>query len=141
MIRLRSALLLLLPVLLMANKCREAAGGTANASLLDTKWFIQTLNGKAFELPEGVERPWLQLAGEQVSGFNGCNQVMGAFKLDAKDGRIGFPDLASTRKYCEPTADLEKGLMSALGKVDSYEMKDGTLRLLSSGKELLTLKQ
>lgn len=119
---------------LSANTCKK---GTELASIADTKWVLQTLGGEAVKMPDGVEQPWLQLAGDQLSGFGGCNRLMGAVEL-AGD-KLKFPGVGSTKMYCEATQATESAFTSALNKVDSFKLDGGKLKLLSAGKELATL--
>ena len=130
--------LLVLGIVLSAHKC--SSGGPDAAALMDTKWALQSLNGKAIDVPSGVETPWLQLAGAEeksVTGFGGCNKLMGSFNLDGD--RIGFPGLGSTKMFCEKTADLEKNFMTSLRSADSFKLDGGTLRLMQGASEVAAL--
>ena len=131
------ALSLLLFVTLSANKCKNDAGA-GGASLLDTKWVIQSLGGEALTMPEGREQPWLQLAGDQLKGFGGCNQLMGGYKMDGS--KVSFSNIGSTKMYCEGIQPTESAIMKMLGRVDSYKMDGGVLKLMGGGSELAALK-
>lgn len=122
--------------LLSANKCNETAGGMT--SLKDKKWMIESLAGSALKMPEGVEQPWLMLAGDQLQGFGGCNQLMGQYTLEGT--ALSFPGVGSTKKFCEGIQPTENAITSMLGKVDSFKMDNGLLKLLGAGKELASLK-
>jgi heat shock protein HslJ len=119
---------------LSANTCKNGSGPV---SVADTKWVLQTLQGSAVKMPEGVEQPWLRLSGDQLSGFGGCNQLMGAVELVGD--KLKFPGVGSTKMYCEATQTTENAFTSVLNQVDSFKLDGGTLKLLGAGKELATL--
>ncbi len=130
------ALALVMLLALSANKCANKEGDDTT-SLKDTRWVFQSLGGGAISMPEGVEMPWLKLEGEQLRGFGGCNQLMGSYTLQGD--RLSFPAVGSTKMYCEATQSTENAIKEALGKVDSFEVKDGTLKLMGTGLEVATL--
>lgn len=126
--------LVVLGMLLSAHKCNEDSP-TSMASVMGTKWVLQSLNGKAVEVPDGAQAPWLQLAeGDKLSGNGGCNQLMGSYKIDGD--RIGFPQIGSTKMFCEATMDLEKKFMGALSATDAFKIDGGTLRLMNGASEV-----
>ena len=121
---------------LSANKCKNEAGGMSN--IMDTKWAFQSLGGEAVKMPDGVDQPWLQMAGDQLQGFGGCNSLMGSVALEGS--KLSFPGLGSTKKYCADVQPTENAIKQALGQVDSFKMDGGLLKLLGGGKELAALK-
>lgn len=130
--RIAFALLLLT---LTANKCAQK--GPDLAAMKDKKWVVETLNGQRPELPDGTERPWLKLAGDQLQGFGGCNALMGTYALEGS--KLSFGSIGSTKKYCEGVQPTENAVKEMLGKVDAYRLEGNQLRLLGGGKELATL--
>ena len=130
-------LALTLLITLSAHTCKDSAGNSMT-DLLDKKWVFQTVNGEKVSMPDGVDTPWIQLAGEQLTGFGGCNSMMGSYKLG--DGAISFPGLGSTKKYCQDVQPTENAIKQALGQVDAYKMEDGLLKLMGGGKEVAALK-
>lgn len=130
------ALALTFFVTLSANKCNDSAGGMT--SLLDKKWVFQSLAGQALTMPDGVQQPWLQLAGDQLSGFGGCNRLMGGFKMDGSS--LSFPGVGSTKMFCEGVQPTESAIKQMLGQVDSFKMDGGLLKLMGAGNELAALK-
>lgn len=127
---------LVLFLTLSANTCKNSTGEMP--SLKDKKWVFASVAGEAINLPEGAERPWLQLAGDQLQGFGGCNRLMGGYTLEG--AALRFSDVGSTKKYCEGIQPTETAIMSMLGKVDGYKMDGGTLKLLSGKSELAALQ-
>ncbi len=130
------ALAFSLLLVLSANKCNNTASGMT--SLMDKKWVIESLAGSALKMPDGVEQPWLKLTGDQLQGFGGCNQLMGQYTLEGT--ALSFPGLGSTKKFCEGIQPTENAITSMLGKVNSFKMDNGLLKLLGDGKELAALK-
>jgi len=134
-----AALALLLFVTLSANKCKNDAATTGGAtSLRDTKWVFESLGGEALKMPDGREQPWLQLAGDQLTGFGGCNKLMGSYKMDGT--KLSFSGIGSTKMYCEGIQPTETAITSMLGQVDGYTMDGGLLKLMGGGNELAALK-
>ena len=130
-------------ILMSANKCKnDTDGGTksmdAITSIADTKWVLQSLGGNALDLPEGTDQPWLKLAGENLEGFGGCNSLMGGVQLAG--AALSFNNIGSTKKYCEGIQPTEDAIKSMLGRVDSFKMEDGLLKLIGGGAELAALK-
>jgi heat shock protein HslJ len=123
-------------ITLSANTCKNTA--TDMTSLMDKKWVVQSVTGKALDLPAGTETPWLKLAGDQLQGFGGCNTLMGQYELDGT--ALGFSGVGSTKKYCEGIQPTETAITGMLGRVDSFKMDKGLLRLMGGGQELATLK-
>ena len=130
-------LALTLLITLSAHTCKDSAGNSMT-DLLDKKWVFQTVNGEKVSMPDGVDTPWIQLAGEQLTGFGGCNSMMGSYKLG--DGAISFPGLGSTKKYCQDVQPTENAIKGALAQVQSFKMDGGLLKLLGSAGEVATLR-
>lgn len=141
----RAALAALVFLTLTAEKCNTDKGSGAGelgnmASLLDSRWVLQTLNGNALAMPEGMPAPWLKLGkeGNTVEGNGGCNALMGTYKLDGD--KVSFPGTGSTKKYCEATMPTENAFLGALKRVDQFKLDGGVLKLLGAGSELATFK-
>ena len=106
--------------------------------MLDKAWTLSTLNGKPIEMPDGAKTPWLKVAGDQLSGFGGCNNLMGSFTLEGD--RIGFPGLGSTKMFCENTSAIERSFMDALRSTDGYKLDGNLLKLMKGSAEVATMK-
>ncbi|MBK8613664.1 MAG: META domain-containing protein [Flavobacteriales bacterium] len=126
---------LALGLVLSASKCADKSGAMSMTDVLDKKWMLQSVAGQALQLPEGAQNPWIQLAADKsLSGFGGCNNLMGQFNLDGST--IGFPGVGSTKKYCESTQKIEDGFMGALREANSFSLDKGLLKLMKDGTEL-----
>ncbi|MBL8003136.1 MAG: META domain-containing protein [Flavobacteriales bacterium] len=125
-------LALALGLVLSANKCADKG---MPANIFDTKWMLQSLAGQAIQMPAGAEMPWLKLAADKsLSGFGGCNNLMGQFSLDGSS--IGFPGVGSTKKFCEGTQKVEDSFLGALREAKSFKVEDGLMKLMNGDKEL-----
>ena len=123
---------LALGLMLSAGKCADKG---APANILDTKWMLQSIAGQAIQMPAGTEMPWLKVgADKSLSGFGGCNNLMGQVALDGAN--IGFPGVASTKKYCEATQKTEDAFMGVLRETKNFKLQDGLLKLMNGDKEL-----
>ncbi len=107
--------------------------------LLGRKWYILTMNEVDLVLPDGAERPWLELEAEQLQGFGGCNNLMGSYNHDGNT--LFFSEVGSTKKYCQEIQAVERSILEMLGEVNAYHIEDdGTLYLLQGVRQLATLK-
>lgn len=124
-----------LGLVLSASKCADKSGGMGMTDVLDKKWMLRSLAEQALQLPEGAQNPWMQLAADKsLSGFGGCNNLMGQFNLDGST--IGFPGVGSTKKYCDGTQKTENAFMGALREANSFKLDKGLLKLMKDGTEL-----
>jgi heat shock protein HslJ len=58
-----------------------------------------------------------------------------------KESKLLFSKIASTRKYCESTQELENALLEALEKVRSYRVSENQLELFDENhSRLLVLR-
>jgi heat shock protein HslJ len=133
---LRPLVALSLLITLSASKC-EKKGGTA-ADLGNSRWTLQTLNTEQFQMPEGMEVPYLELdpSGSSVSGKAGCNKIHGQLKVEGS--AISFPGLMGTKMACS-AMDVETKFMIALNNANAFTLEGDKLTLLDKSKELATL--
>ncbi len=98
-------------------------------SMAQGKWVLEKLDGKQVAALQEREQPFLTVdsTATHVSGFGGCNRLMGALEL--RGDSIFFPGLASTRMYCVETQQLENDFLAALNAVKTYRIQDGQLVL------------
>lgn len=132
--------LLLLSTTLMATTCKKVTGDTLQ-SLSEGQWNLTKLNGEAIVVPEGGRVPSLRMEGTEgkVSGFGGCNQLFGEYKVEGEN--ISFPVIGGTKMYCESTMKLEQAFTQALRDASTFKLKGNTLTLYKAGKETATLVQ
>jgi heat shock protein HslJ len=105
-----------------------------------TKWMLVT--ERKFEKP-----PYLEFGDGAVTGFGGCNRVMGRYMQDAVGaGAIVFSSIASARMMCEPVLmTVEDRILAVLRSSTSVHVKAntlqidgsaGTLRFIAEGTDL-----
>ena len=127
---------LLLFVTLSAEKCTKSTA--MDTSILGSRWNLETLAGKPYQLPDGVEKPYIQVAADgALSGFNGCNRLMGSVKADGD--AVEFPGLGSTKKMCPAAQEVERSFMDALRNTKHYHIKGDQLTLEGDAGALATL--
>lgn len=79
-----------------------------------TRWSVDTLvNGQTASHPVGVEKAYLTISGDRVTGSTGCNDFQGRI---ARDGdKLTFGELGLTRKACaEPASSVEQAVVGVL---------------------------
>jgi len=101
--------------------------------LFQYKWYLSALDGKPYTfVGTNNESSWLLFKGgtpAKVSGFTGCNTIMGSVEIQ-DEGSMKFLPLATTRVFCP--GNQEATLLKALSSVTSYRIVDTQL-LLSNG--------
>jgi heat shock protein HslJ len=110
--------------------------GKVAADPLDgTSWLLASLEERA-PLP-GVEITAVFDTGS-VQGSSGCNNFSGAYRING--GRIEIREIQSTLMACpvpDGAMDQEQEFLALLSTSDSYQLGDGQLRLMHSGRVLL----
>lgn len=110
-----------------------------SSMVLGKKWYLISMNAAPLALPEGAERPWLEMQGGQLQGFGGCNNLMGRYLL--QNDRLTFTEVGSTKKYCPDIQATERSILDMLAKVGSYKMNADSLQLLQGREVIASLKQ
>ncbi len=106
--------------------------------LTGPRWYVLTLNDAELGLPEGAERPWIELQGDQLQGFGGCNNLMGSYLLE-KD-RLSFTEVGSTKKYCPELQATERAILDMLSEVNAYRITNDSLLFFQGTREVATLR-
>jgi uncharacterized lipoprotein YbaY/heat shock protein HslJ len=107
-------------------------------TLTSTRWTLVGLGEWSEErLPE-KNRPWLRFTDTEgrVSGFSGCNNVMGSYRVEGDGLQLG--QLISTQMFCQETAALERAFLQALKAATGYRIDGDTLVLTANGAALAT---
>lgn len=91
-------------------------------SVTDRYWKLVELNGRP--VPKLAREPYfiLRAAEGRVTGFGGCNNFTGAFKLDAAAARISFSQIASTQMACLSGMEVEQAFHEVLNTADNYSL-------------------
>jgi uncharacterized lipoprotein YbaY/heat shock protein HslJ len=120
--------------------CGSDASGRSNvmAELKDTYWKLIELGGTAVVMAPAQQREvHITLAGEgpRLSGFSGCNQLVGTYVQD--NNALRFTQMASTRMACVPPfMELESQVLKMLGATTAYRIEGGQLTLLGGDQVL-----
>ena len=126
--RLRLALPALPALLALAavlTACAAPAGAGADAPpLRGTTWQLGADGPRAAHIR-------LDEKEARLSGFGGCNRLMGRFVLEGT--RLRFEGIAGTRRACLDDDGSEDRLLTALSGVRGWRIEGGTLKLLSEG--------
>ena len=107
------------------------SGQAAAPPPLSGQWELVELAGAEIG---GEHRPNIVFTDAGVSGFTGCNQFQGSFWQDGES--LKFGPLASTRMFCEASADLETSFMAMLGNTTRFELTGNRLSFLAEDQVL-----
>lgn len=126
-------------VSVMALSCNSAPKVDPLTALASNTWMLKSMKGEQADstsFARGV--PYLEFdAGEMhVSGFAGCNRVMGSFGIEEKNG-ISLDKLASTKMACAGV-DGETEFLSVLGTVTNFEVEEKSLKFMAGDSEVMT---
>jgi len=112
---------------LPGQTCTEMITDT---SLFETHWYPVEIEGKFVTIESNQRKPYFLLSatGNRVSGFTGCNRLIGSFEL--KSENLRFKDLVTTKMAClSPAKELEMEFLNALNAIKSYRLVGNTLEL------------
>jgi len=118
-----------------------AAPAITTAGLLDTYWRLSELDGQQVVTPADAREMHIVLgsANQRVSGFSGCNRLMGGYVLSGDT--LKFDQVAGTMMACAPDMDLEKRFLALFPQVARWEISGETLRWLDAGGKTLAAFQ
>lgn len=110
-------------------------------TLEDKDWMLVRLGDKQIERAENNDGISLHFnsAEKRVHGYGGCNNYFGAYRLDESGSRLLFEQLASTKKYCPDTIDLEEQYFKMLSHVTAFEIVGNTLYLYDYKEEIIAI--
>lgn len=118
----------------LAAGCASTAPTSSKASLTNTYWKLVELDGARVSMvPEQEREVRITLDDNgKVTGFTGCNRVMGGYTMAADVLR--FTQLAGTRMMCPPPAmQLESAVLANLNSVTGFRIDGEQLILLKDG--------
>ncbi len=146
-----------LPAILIAtvlgmSSCRSAKEATPMTAL-SGEWDIVEINEEKLTVDDGKKNPTLvfNVTEGKISGFSGCNRMMGTFETGTPDGVINISSIATTRMSC-PDMSMEQNIVSTLSMVKGYKAKsndrialrnadDRTVMMLSKRIPDITLEE
>lgn len=94
-------------------------------SFTGTKWLLVT------ERKVAGEAPYLEFGDGAVTGYAGCNRIMGRYAQDAVGaGAIVFSSLSTSKRLCDPVSNaIEERVLSVLHSSTSVRVVADTLRI------------
>ncbi len=100
--------------------------------LAGTKWILVT------ERKLEGEQPYLEFGDGALSGYSGCNRLMGRYVMDAVGaGAIVFSQVASSKRMCDAVSmAVEDRMLATLRTSTSLLIRGNTLRLDGSAGSL-----
>lgn len=109
-----------------------SSGGTAAASLENTDWILIRLADSPVDEPaQKAPRFVLNSATQRMSGFGGCNRLVGNHALDGN--HLKFLETASTKMACRDGQRIENEFLQALPRVNRFEIHGQRLELYDAG--------
>lgn len=127
-------LLPLIAAITVAAGCASTPPVVSKATLTNTYWKLTELHGARVTMaPEQEREVRITLDNDgKVSGFTGCNQLMGGYTVAAEVLR--FTQLGSTRMMCPaPAMQLESAVLAHLNSVTGFRIEGEQLILLKDG--------
>lgn len=114
-----------------------AGAAISTAQLLNTYWKLTQLGDLVITTPQDAREMHFVMHAEnqRVTGFSGCNQMMGAYVLDGSELR--FEQMGGTMMACVSNMDLEPRFLSMFGQVASWDIQGETLQLLDANRKPL----
>ena len=104
-----------------------------------TKWVMISFNGKEPEEAGFIKKiPYVVIdekAGS-IGGNSGCNAFNGPVEIEGTSIKVGL--LAATKAYCMNVPEQE--FFNYLNDINSYKIKNDTLKLLKDGKVVMEFK-
>lgn len=124
------------------GSCHSSKSVTGHAmnnkqELYQYKWYLSELDGKPYTfVGSNNELSWLLFTEEnpvKVSGFTGCNRLMGSVQINDENS-MKFLPVASTKMYC--AGNEEAAILKALSSVTNYHIADTQL-VLKNGNTIV----
>lgn len=121
----------------------QSAPARSTAQLLNTYWKLTRLGEEVISTPAGAREVHfvLQSENQRVTGFSGCNRMMGSYVLDGD--KLKFDQMGGTLMACVSTGvtELERKFLAIFAQAASWQIDGETLRLLDAGgKPLATFE-
>lgn len=117
--------LLAAPALLaVLSACATPPEGGSPPPLRGTVWQLGADGPNAVHIRLDEREP-------RMTGYGGCNRIMGRFTLDGP--RLRFDSVAGTRRACLQEDGAEDRFLAALSGVRGWRIEGRTLKLLSEG--------
>ncbi|UYQ95288.1 META domain-containing protein [Chitinophaga horti] len=131
-------LFIALTALVLGSCASSKKGAAAEADLYGKEWKLMELNGKQVNTTaERLPTIKFEKEGARVSGFAGCNRMMGTFTINAE--KLIFSPLAATKMACMDD-NVETEYLAALSGVNTFSVDAGMLQLQAGDTVLAKFK-
>jgi heat shock protein HslJ len=124
--KIKLALLALVTIIFVGcNSTKTAVDGIEGKT-----WKLKTLNGKDMSDLKLDRDVYFMLTKEEnrVSGFSGCNNMMGSYTLE-EGNRIKFSQMASTMMACPDGVFNESEFIEIFELADNYTINNNELSI------------
>lgn len=108
-------------------------------TITEKYWKLKVLYGKPIEMERNQERETyftLKTDHNRLTGFGGCNQLMGSYQLDDLQ-QIRFSKISTTRKACTNIQFKETEFIRMFEDASQYKIGRDQLTLLNNRNEEL----
>jgi heat shock protein HslJ len=127
----------------LAGCCRiptSSGVSAADKTLEGVVWRLSGFGGKGPEVPAASSRPaTARFEAGRVSGFSGCNNFMGSYKVEGDSLILG--QLAGTMMACpEPQTAIESAFRAAFWGTVRYSIRADQLTLLAESGAVLAFE-
>ncbi|MDL0431806.1 META domain-containing protein [Marinobacter sp. TBZ242] len=121
-----------------SSPATDGPGGEVVAMpLTNTYWQLVSVAGKSVSETDNQKKPHILFLDDgRVSGFSGCNQYMGNYRVRGEN--LLFDSMSSTRMAC-PDKLTEKLLFAAFAKTVGVNLDGIELRLLGEDGQQLAV--
>lgn len=135
-----SLLLLLITTLGLSACTNKPQSDIHYASLTETYWKLIDFQGEAVRMGKYQPREIhfiLTKQNQQISGFSGCNQFSGGYRIDKN--KLIFSDFLSTMMACLDDTIQEYEFLQALKQTKTYQINGDKLSLFDNNNQRLAV--
>ena len=126
------------------SSCKTAGGAVSSLNALDGEWKITEVDGQAVKAVPGEKEAFIGLNVKEMRlyGNTSCNNLIGGFEADVRNGKIHFGQAGSTRMMC-PDMETEGKVLDAINKTRSFDMEKGGKLVFKDegGKPLMKMEK
>ena len=137
---MKESILIFLALITIIYGCSTKETEGFKINLLHDIWALESIEGEKIIIDETIKNlPMIEIyvKEERVHGNTSCNTINGKVEIDKN--QIAFSDIITTEMACP--GDLEQRFLSALQRVNNYNIEKLRLFLFEDEKELLTFRK
>jgi copper homeostasis protein (lipoprotein) len=103
-------------------------------AILNKEWMLVEM-GNEKVTTDAEKTPFIKLSEGQLSGFSGCNRLMGSYMLEGEV--LTFNRVGGTKMFCFDAQELENKFMQSLEKTHYWKYKCKKLHIFDENKILI----